>query len=148
MVKNAYPETGTADPDKGSNPAYLRNVNGVLMYEARDATHGYSLWRSDGTPTGTKMVKDIAPTVGPGDPGNYWFTGDAVMGNYFFVLGDDGVHGTEVWQSDGTKNGTFVLDINPGPTGSGVGWANAANGAFYIEADDGIHGEEPWIVTP
>ncbi len=143
MVKDAYPEAGTADPDKGSDPAYLRNVGGLLMFEARDATHGYSLWRSDGTVNGTRMVKDMTP-----GPGNFGFSGDAVMGNHFFVLGDDGVHGKEMWQSDGTTNGTFPIDIHPGSTGSDPSWWAAANGAFYIAADDGTHGSEPWIVTP
>ena len=45
----------------GSIPSYLTNVNGTLFFTANDGTHGYELWKSDGTAAGTVMVKDIDP---------------------------------------------------------------------------------------
>src|SRR5688572_28595111 len=36
-------------------------VAGVLYFGAEDGIHGQELWRSDGTPAGTRMVKDICP---------------------------------------------------------------------------------------
>ena len=41
-----------------------------------------------------------------------------VNGTLFFAA-DDGVHGRELWKSDGTAAGTvLVKDINPGSIGS------------------------------
>ena len=61
---------------RGSNPAQLTKVFGVLFFRARDGTFadpppsgegatGTELWRSDGTLAGTRMVKDVFPTVLP-----------------------------------------------------------------------------------
>src|SRR6266511_5322221 len=44
---------------QGSNPSPLANVNGTLFFRANDGTNGYELWKSDGTTSGTALVKDI-----------------------------------------------------------------------------------------
>jgi ELWxxDGT repeat protein len=40
---------------------FLQNVDGVLYFYANDGAYGYEPWRSDGTPNGTYMIKDINP---------------------------------------------------------------------------------------
>lgn len=45
----------------------------------------------------------------------------SVPGVVFAV--DDGVHGTELWRSDGANAGTYLLrDIEPGSEGSNPEW--------------------------
>ena len=55
----------TSTPAAASSyPGNLTNVNGTLFFAANDGTHGYELWKSDGTAAGTVLVKDINPGSG------------------------------------------------------------------------------------
>ncbi|HEV7766653.1 MAG TPA: carboxypeptidase regulatory-like domain-containing protein [Thermoanaerobaculia bacterium] len=55
-------------------------------------------------------------------------------------------HGTELWRTDGTEQGTtMVKDILPGSFGSGPGDFVSIGDRVLFSADDGRHGREPWI---
>ncbi|MCY2988109.1 MAG: hypothetical protein NTY19_09640, partial [Planctomycetota bacterium] len=55
-----------------------------------------------------------------------------------------GIHGYEVWKSDGTSAGTaLVKDINVG-TGSYPRNLTNVNGTLFFQATDGSHGYEVW----
>jgi ELWxxDGT repeat protein len=95
----------------GSN-VYFRGTNGLL---------GFELFKTDGTESGTSLVKDVAPgnTSSIGD-----FTLFMNLNDIVFFKANDQIHGEELWRSDGTDLGTYLLkDINPG-TGNGVTSSN------------------------
>jgi ELWxxDGT repeat protein len=51
---------------------------------------------------------------------------------------DDGVHGTELFATDGTPAGTFLVkDINPGMQGSSPNDLTNVNGTLFFSATDG-----------
>jgi ELWxxDGT repeat protein len=133
-----------------AHPLIMADVNGVLLFSADDGTQGLELWRSDGTPMGTTLVKDInaGPAAGlPTYPGY-----STVIGGHVFFAADDGSHpGGELWVSDGAADGTVKVPVRA-PHGlalfTGIGgktFANA-NGALIFTANDGVHGFEPWII--
>jgi ELWxxDGT repeat protein len=104
----------------GSNANYYTPFNGAVYFSAEgppfvseEPGHGTNveLWRTDGTPEGTRLVRDINPGMGQSFPYNLFTAGNAL----YFTAVDD-VHGRELWKTDGTEAGTvLVKDLNPGP---------------------------------
>ncbi len=86
-----------------------------------------------------QLFKDINPD-GAANPA--YLT--EVNGTLYFAA-DDGTHGRELWKSDGTPEGTtMVEDIYPGSTGSEPDHLVAANKMLYFAANDGTNGKELW----
>ena len=76
---------------------------------------------------------DIAAGAAAGSPGNLTMIGDRL-----FFTADDGIHGRELWVSDGTVPGTrLVADILPGSQGSSPAELTVAHGRLYLHADGG-----------
>ncbi len=73
--------------------------------------NGYELWKTDGTAAGTVTVRDINPGTGNG-VSTYMTAKMIAVGTFVYFDGSDGVHGLELWRSDGTEAGTtMVADI-------------------------------------
>ena len=77
----------------------------------------------------------------------YWseFPATVSVDDRLVFVADDGIHGPELWSTDGTPEGTgLVADLSPGPTGSAPEWLVAADGYLYFTADDGVNGRQLW----
>src|SRR4051812_37805880 len=67
------------------------------------------------------------------------------IGSTAYFTADDGVHGTEMWRSDGTAAGTtMVKDVDPGFSSSSPRNLTNVNGTLYFSASDEAHGNELW----
>ena len=143
MVKDIHPGSDTSDPQNptanSSDPENLIAVGSTLYFTAFDATSGTELWKSDGTSSGTTLVKDI--NLGSNGSSIYEM---GAFGSMLYLGASDGTNGTELWKSDGTSAGTtLVKDINPSGS-SAPSQITAVGDALYFAATDGISGEELW----
>lgn len=95
------------NPTGNSNVIHLTCFGDVVYFNATDGVHGAELWRTDGTESGTVMVKDMNVGLGSGSPANFMeFNG------MLHFTATDGVNGVQLWRTDGTESGTQpVLSI-------------------------------------
>lgn len=98
----------------------------TLFFTATDGTHGFELWKSNGTPQGTKMVKDLRRGADSGLPDTF-----AVLGNRVFFSGPDPL-GTVLWVSNGTNQGTHVVKRTSTSGTSQPDSMTAFKGAIYF----------------
>jgi ELWxxDGT repeat protein len=71
----------------------------------------------------------------------------AIVRNTLFFSADDGSHGLELWQSDGSAAGTHLAtDIRPGLEGSGPMHLTDVDGRLFFSADDGLNGRGVWVL--
>jgi ELWxxDGT repeat protein len=67
------------------------------------------------------------------------------VGTTLFFAANDGIHGRELWKSDGTAAGTkMVKDVRAGSRGSFPGDLINVSGTLFFTANDGSHGRELW----
>lgn len=141
-VKDIYP---SGDP----KVSYLLVAGEVLYFYARDGVHGRELWRSDGTEDGTFMVKDINTQVvgatGSTDDGPT-FEDMVSIDNVVYFEANDGVHGEELWRSDGTADGTYMLnDIVSGIDSARISNLSVAGKKLFFRVSDGGATEGFWV---
>jgi ELWxxDGT repeat protein len=127
-------------------PHALTAFKGALYFfaESRDPLHR-GLWRSDGTAAGTRLLWEISAPLTNSAYFAYFDPQLTAAGGQLFFRSDDPVHGTELWKTDGTLEGTaLVADIAPGRAPSRLAGLTAAGGKLYFAATDGEHGRELW----
>ena len=151
------------------NGPWLVEGNGVIFFFADDgwvneAIFTYeerpALWKSDGTAEGTVMVKENILRLGPASSEEEYEERlglarveemCSVNGMFFFVVRRDTrdefgqpVEGrSELWRSDGTTAGTFIIK-HPEHARWSPKNLTAVDGILYFSAWDGLNGRELW----
>ena len=117
----------------------------LAFFAATDAAHGEELWVTNGTPDGTRIVKDIIP--GPTSSNVVWLTrfNDKVV-----FQADDGVNGAELWISDGTEQGTYMVkDIHELASSDPKGFTQLNETQFVFAAknfdSEEYNGGQHWL---
>lgn len=116
MLKDINP--GPASSWGGLGTSFVKRGTSLIFF-AEDATSGRELWITDGTASGTTLVKDITPGTESSQM-DHLVASDS---GAFFVVG-----GTTLWFSDGTEAGTLSV----ASYGSVVSMVAAANGAYLF----------------
>ncbi|MBI4583171.1 MAG: hypothetical protein HY717_04030 [Planctomycetes bacterium] len=115
-----------------------------MFFTVYSPLRGLELWRSDGSPEGTVLVKDIYE--GPDDSNPREFA--MVRGILYFSARDAG-HGAELWRSDGTAASTVLAaDLKSGPESSYPAGLVELNGLLCFAAEGDAGRRELWALRP
>lgn len=133
----------------GTQFSELTDARGQLYFAADRGLEGSEPWRSDGTPAGTELLKDIRPGIVPGYLGDRQASSEprefTPVGSIVVFSADDGVHGRELWRSNGSNSGTvLVKDIEPGPHSSNPASFVRVGSKVYFRAC-AVSGCELWV---
>ncbi len=85
--------------------------------------------------SGAQLLADIYPGSPSSNP-NYL----VVIGTETYFAANDGIHGTELWKSDGTAAGTVEVST----AASNPQDLTNVNGELFFSGYDGTHGDELW----
>ncbi|WP_172992252.1 ELWxxDGT repeat protein [Lacipirellula parvula] len=146
LVKDIRPDGGSAFTGRPR----LTVVGNTVYFFANDGALGEELWKSDGTEAGTVLVKDIQ--VGPTSSQVGVMAEPVNVNGILYFAARTSTTGVELWRSDGTDAGTYMVR-NLNTTIGGAGGSDPAlltniNGLLYFIANDGVHGQELWVARP
>lgn len=161
-VGNATMLTEIFSGPTGSNPSYLTHADGTIFFAATGSTsQGNELWKATAS-SAPSLVEDLyTGTNNSSFPYNF-IAINAATENIVYFSAYNSSYGQELWRSDGTAAGTYVVNIfyttslcfpslcydytgssNPGhfaTTGTYVFFQATSNSAgtevFYIDKDD------------
>lgn len=127
LVKDFNPEPRPSE-NLGFPPLSITEAGGRLYFIKQTNSYGTELWKSDGTPDGSGLVKDI----NPGDGHSYPLFLTEMGGVLYFSVTAGPVERQGLWRTDGTEAGTVLLK---------EGLARqlvAMGGRLYFELDGGL----------
>lgn len=108
---NRYPITKTMFAPLGQNTALFFAVE-----QNTDETYSRKLWRTDGSPAGTMLVKTLPLPI----PASTNITPEGIESlvphqQLVYFMGNDRLHGNELWRTDGSESGTYMVkELVPG----------------------------------
>ncbi len=107
MVDDINPGPGSSDPTD------LVDWNGQLAFAANDGSSPLTsqLWTSSGTTATTSLLDSFSPGFDAGAVSAVGGLPFAATGSEILLPLDDGIHGTTLWETDGTAAGTQLVSL-------------------------------------
>ena len=127
----------TFKTDNYGGPSSGVSMGNKIFFSAYDSLNGRELWCTDGTTSGTYMVKDINPGI-TSSIGDYFNLTACIHDSILYFKADDGVYGSELWRSDGTPGGTYLLkDLLAGSGSNGFGYFAPVDSILFFSGGGG-----------
>lgn len=127
-TSKSKPSTNVSKNDRSNEQA-----NDGMLFFASTPEADKELWISDGSPSGTRLLKDIYPGGrGQGKTDDFLTINDKT---FFFARDSrpDGRYNTRLWVSNGTESGTYSLEAN---TGNGNVMTRVGNKVVFNSRSD------------
>ncbi len=143
MLRDIHPsgDAPSGQPPAGYPQSFTRLDEGRALFVANDGANGYSIWVTDGTPDGTRMVTDLFPGGETSAFKDFISLGDSRVA---FVAWEIGKGSAGAWVTDGTAEGTRLLvdglsyfDLKAVSLGGGR--------AIYHDNAPGSGGSKYWV---
>ena len=130
------PAGAVEDYDGRIRDPHLTAFADQVFFLASDGIAGPEPWLSDGTASGTHLVRDVWPGPEGSQNESYDSAVPVVLGDRVFFAAEDPHLGNELWTTDGTTDGTrLVRDILPSGLGAGVMETAAFDGHLVFTRD-------------
>lgn len=125
---------GTVEVNSGAgSPKWFVSFKNQVYFVSQN-----HLWKTDGTFNGTVEVDNTVTITSP-------FT---KINNRLYFSGSNTANGEELWETDGSKQGTkLVMDIIAGTSSSSPKNFAVLNNTLYFSATDSAKGEELFSYT-
>jgi ELWxxDGT repeat protein len=117
--------------------------NGILYFTATTAASGKELWKTDGTPAGTTMVKDI--TAGTPSTTFTQFINYGTNVIFGTTTGTYPLGSMQIWKTDGTSAGTTLIKDFGAGTSLFPPFFYLFNNKIYFMGTDATNGTELWV---
>ncbi|HXU30684.1 MAG TPA: hypothetical protein VN851_08925, partial [Thermoanaerobaculia bacterium] len=113
---------------------FIAAVQGKAVFGADDGVHGLEPWLTDGTRTGTRMIRDVCPGACSGAAGPFRGQGALL---YFSGTAEPSGENVELWTSNLSAPGTQLLkDLCAGNCSSSPkGWVVVGSLAYLSAVD-------------
>ena len=126
-------KTGSSDSFDIGMAVEFTQFGEDVYFAADDGITGVELWKTDGTTSGTILVRNVDLNANSSNPKHL-----TVVGDDLYFTANDGVHGTELWKSNGTSVGTEIhSDISEGSNSSNPKDLIAFSNNLYFVAHNG-----------
>ncbi|HEY5957137.1 MAG TPA: hypothetical protein VIV60_11310 [Polyangiaceae bacterium] len=129
--------------DASSAPGPFVTMGNRAYFTATVAGAGRELWITDGTRSGTFLVKDINPGAADGSPSVL----TPGVGNYVYFQANDGTASAQLYRSDGTVNGTTKIFSSFVPTGAALFSMAPVGNWMFIATAGGLGSQELWMTN-
>lgn len=123
---------------ESSTPGRMKSINGTMYFQAHRKAEGTELWATDGTPAGTRFVKDLFPGVANSNPRNF----TPCNGKVYFIA--DSLIVNNLWVTDGTTAGTQALKNSFQDGFMAIEYMAELNGKLIVTAKNATTGFELW----
>ncbi len=108
LVKDITPSNSNATFSNLTNDRIFHDLNGQLFFLANNGENGMEIWKSNGTSTGTTLLKDFK--IGSTSASYRHFMKSGT--DLYFIVNDD-TYGYQLWKTDGTQVGTLRINGLP-----------------------------------